>query len=48
MWYVVVRKDNGYPLLIYPDEEKAKGIAEANNELYVKVEIVKQETKNES
>jgi len=33
--YIVIRKDNGYPLVVYPDYETAKHVAETNGELVV-------------
>ncbi len=36
-WYVIVRKDNGYPLCIYVDKELAEQIARANDERVVVV-----------
>jgi hypothetical protein len=36
-WYVIVRKDNGYPLQIYADKELAEQIARANGEKVVPV-----------
>lgn len=37
IWYVVTRKDNGYPLLIYPEQERAEMVASSNGETVVPV-----------
>ncbi len=37
MWYVIVRKDNGYPLSIYTDKELAEEVARVNGERVVVV-----------
>lgn len=29
-WYIIVRPDNGYPVLVYPDKERAELIAQIN------------------
>jgi len=39
VWYVVTRRDNGYPLLIYPDKEGTEQLAKANNENVVAVRV---------
>ena len=38
-WYVIVRKDNGYPLQIYTDKNTAYEVAKANNEKVVLVSL---------
>lgn len=40
VWYVIVRKDNGYPLQVYADEQLAQEVAKANGEDLVKVRKV--------
>jgi hypothetical protein len=41
-WYVVVRKDNGYPLLVYPDRKTALRISGCGkNETIIPVETPK-------
>ena len=40
IWYVIVRKDNRYPLQIYADEQLAQEVAKANGEDIVKVSKV--------
>lgn len=37
IWYVVTRKNNGYPLLIYPEQERAEMVASLNGETIVPV-----------
>ncbi len=37
-WYVIVRKDNQYPLIIYADKERADQVAGVNRELVQPVE----------
>lgn len=39
IWYVVTHRDNGYPLLVYPDKDRAATIAETNNENVVAVQV---------
>jgi hypothetical protein len=41
IWYVITRKDNGYPLTITPDKERAKFIAKINRENLVAVKVEK-------
>lgn len=42
IWYVITRRDNGYPLIVYPEKERAELIAKANNENVVAVRVVGQ------
>lgn len=44
VWYVIVRKDNGYPLQIYADEQLAQEVAKANGEDLVKVRKIEEDT----
>ncbi len=37
VWWVIVRKDNGYPLIVYADENRAKQVARVNGEEVVAV-----------
>jgi hypothetical protein len=39
-WYVIVKKENGYPLQIYENKELAEGIARANDERVIVVSPV--------
>ncbi len=40
IWYVIVRKDNGYPLQIYADKQLAEEVARVNGECVVPVTVV--------
>lgn len=31
IWYVLIRKDNGYPVIIYPEKERALFVAKVNS-----------------
>ena len=42
-WYVLVRPDNGYPVLIYPEKERAELIASKNGYKVVPVVPMKRE-----
>lgn len=42
-WYVLARRDNGYPVLVYADEQRARFIAEKNNMKLVPVRPVGEE-----
>ena len=37
IWWVIVREDNGYPLIVYADEGRAKQVARVNSEEVVAV-----------
>lgn len=37
VWWVVARKDNGYPLSIYADKDLAEQVAKSNKELLIPV-----------
>ncbi len=37
VWWVIVRKDNSYPLIVYADEDRAKQVACVNGEEVVAV-----------
>lgn len=37
-WYVLVRPDNGYPVLVYPDRERAEMVGKVNRYPIVAVE----------
>ena len=41
-WYVIARKDNGYPLTVYADKERAEHVARANGEVVVPVVAAEQ------
>ena len=41
-WWVVTRRDNGYPLLVYPDRKTAEEVAQVNGERFVKVVVKEQ------
>ena len=41
IWYVIVRKDNGYPLQVCVDKKLVEEVAKANNEKVVTVQVVK-------
>ena len=40
-WYVVVRPDNGYPVLVYADKDRADLVASKNGYRVVAVRPVK-------
>lgn len=42
-WYVTTRRDNGYPLTVYADKERAKLIAKLNGLNVVPVRPVTEE-----
>jgi len=42
-WYVVTRPDNGYPLTIYPDKDRAEMMARVNGNEVVAVRKVEPE-----
>ncbi len=39
-WYVVVRRDNGYPMLIFADRKRAEHMAKVNGSKVVPVRLV--------
>ena len=41
-WYVITRSDNGYPVIVYPDKERAEFVAQANGYKVVAVIPIKQ------
>jgi hypothetical protein len=40
-WYVVVRPDNGYPVLVYPEKSRAELVARLNGYRIVPVQPIK-------
>ena len=44
LWFVVVRPDNGYPVLVYVEKERAEMVAKANGYQVVPVKRCKDES----
>jgi hypothetical protein len=44
VWYVIVRPDNGYPVIIYPNYDRARFIADINGYKVATVKVTKDES----